>query len=177
MKYLILLSLFIFSSAFCAEVDLKKSSFTWHGTKITGKHLGVVKLKKANIQLKDKKIMRGEFIIDLSTISISDLEGKWKTKFEKHIKSADFFDIGKYPTAKLVINKADDKNIYGNLSIKDKTGPITIPYTKKGSEFSGTMKFDRTKFNMIYGSGNFFKNLGDKVIHDEVRVEFKVYVK
>ena len=30
---------------------------------------------------------------------------------------------------------------------------------------------------MIYKSGNFFKDLGDKVIKDEVEVQFKVVLK
>ena len=50
-------------------------------------------------------------------------------------------------------------------------------YTKKDNTSSGKMTFDRTKFNMIYGSGDFFKNLGDKVIHNEVKVDFVFVVK
>ena len=36
------------------------------------------------------------------------------------------------------------------------------------------MRFDRTKFDMIYKSGNFFKDIGDKAIHDEVILSFAV---
>jgi hypothetical protein len=30
---------------------------------------------------------------------------------------------------------------------------------------------------MVYGSGNFFKDLGDKMIHDEVTLDFTVVTK
>ena len=40
--------------------------------------------------------------------------------------------------------------------------------------YTGTLTFDRTKFGMIYKSGNFFKDIGDKAIHDEVVLNFKV---
>ena len=63
------------------------------------------------------------------------------------------------------------------LTIKSKTNPIKVSYTKKGKTYSGKLKFDRTKFDMIYGSGNFFKNLGDKIIHDEVVLDFSVVLK
>ena len=40
--------------------------------------------------------------------------------------------------------------------------------------YSGTLKFDRTKFNMKYGSGSFFKNLGDKMINNEIKIDYVV---
>ena len=98
-------------------------------------------------------------------------------KFEEHIKSADFFDVKKYPTSNLKINKVKDGKFFGDLTIKNKTNLVVIPYKKKGKSYTGTMKFDRTKFDMVYGSGNFFKNLGDKMINDQVTVEFTIITK
>ncbi|MCO4793487.1 MAG: YceI family protein [Bacteriovoracaceae bacterium] len=178
MKILLLLSIFISSQAFSVEVDLGKSSFSWLGTKVTGKHKGLVSLKKATVKTNKKNTLTsGEFVIDLNTISVTDLEGEWKQKFEGHIKSPDFFNTQKFPTSKLIVNKVDDKFLYGKLTIKGKTRPVTIPYKVNGKEYKGTMKFNRTKFDMVYGSGNFFKNLGDKMIHDEVKIDFKVVLK
>ena len=65
----------------------------------------------------------------------------------------------------------------GSLTIKGKTEPVSLKYTQKGKSYTGTLKFDRTKFGIKYGSGNFFKGLGDKMIYDEVTVEFTVVTK
>ena len=35
-------------------------------------------------------------------------------------------------------------------------------------------KIDRTKFDIRYGSGQFFDNLGDNMIYDDFTVKFKV---
>ena len=37
---------------------------------------------------------------------------------------------------------------------------------------SGDLEIDRTKHKMIYGSGSFFDDLGDRAINDEVNIRF-----
>ena len=36
---------------------------------------------------------------------------------------------------------------------------------------TATMTIDRSEFNIRYGSGSFFENLGDKTIYDEFDLE------
>ena len=139
--------------------------------------MGEVPLKSAKVEMKEGKIASGDFVIDLTKMTVTDLQGEWADKFLAHIKNEDFFEVGKYPTARLVIEKDDGKTISGKMTIKDKTNPISISYKKDGKTYSGKMTFDRTKYNIVYGSGNFFKNLGDKVIHDKVEVTFSVIIK
>jgi len=90
------------------------------------------------------------------------------------MKSADFFDVSKYPDAKLVLTKMRKGKAKGKLTVRGKTNTVKFPYTFKNGVYSGTMKFDRTKFDMKYGSKSFFKSLGDKAIDNEVVVDFKV---
>ena len=54
---------------------------------------------------------------------------------------------------------------------------ITITHTEleDGSMtyvISGDLEIDRTKHKMIYGSGSFFDDLGDRAINDEVYIRF-----
>ncbi|MCJ8277752.1 MAG: YceI family protein [Bdellovibrionales bacterium] len=179
MKALVFLGTLVFAlSTWATEVDSAKSEFKWLGTKVTGKHFGKVPLKSSKVTVdKKKNITGGEFVLDLNNFTVDDLEGEWEKKFVTHIKSADFFEIKKWPTAKLVINKLDGKMAHGKLTIKDKTNDVKFPYKKEGKKYSGKLKFDRTKYGMIYGSGNFFKNLGDKMIHNDVTVDFTVQLK
>lgn len=176
----VLISLFtVFSlSSIASSVDLDKSEFIWKGTKVTGEHTGNLKLKKADLVIsKNGLIKSGELVIDVSSLTVTDLSGEWATKFITHMKSEDFFEVEKYPEATLVVKKDNGSKIEGLLTIKGKTNPVVFSYKNINGVYSGVLKFDRTKFDMIYGSGNFFKNLGDKTIHNEVVLNFKLIVK
>lgn len=159
------------------EIDQSKSSLTWKGTKVSGEHYGQVFLKKANAKIEDGKLLGGEFVVDMDSVTVTDLEGEWASKFLSHIKSGDFFDVKKYPESKLVINSVKGNKVNATLTVKDKSGPVSFTYKNEGKAIVGDFKFDRTKFGMIYNSGNFFKDLGDKLIHNDVLVQFKLVPK
>lgn len=179
MKYfmVVLASLFLASFSLGAQsVDLSQSKVEWVGKKKVGdKHVGTIQLKAAKIT-KDGK--SGEFVIDLNTINVTDLSGKWKKKFEGHMKSADFFEVAKYPTAKLVVESVKDGKAKGKLTIKGKTQPVTVGFKQKGKAYTGKLEIDRTKFGLVYGSNNFFKKLtADKIIEDKFQISFTVVTK
>lgn len=174
---LVALGALVVSQAFAADIDTKASEFTWHGSKVSGKHYGKVFLKSGSVDMKDGKLTGGEFVADLKTFTVTDLEGEWATKFLTHMKSDDFFSVEKYPTAKLKIKSVKGNKVTADLTVKDKTNEVTFDVKEKGNAYSGQLEFDRTKFGMIYGSGDFFKNLGDKMIHNQVKIDFKFVVK
>ncbi len=155
-------------------IDSKKSELKWKGTKVTGEHFGKIAIKKADLKSSKGQLKSGSIIVDMNSITIDDLNGEWADKFLGHIKSNDFFEVEKYPTSKLEINSIEDGYINGNLTIKGKTNPVKFAYTKNEKTYTGKLTFDRTKYDMVYGSGNFFKNLGDKTIHDQVTLDFKI---
>lgn len=160
------------------KVDTATSTFKWKGTKKLGdNHYGTIKLKKASAILKKGKVMSGEFVMDMNNFDSEDLPAKTPKgkKLIGHLKSPDFFNVAKYPTAKLVLAKISNGKAMGTLTIMGKTHPITVPYKQEGNSFTGTMTFDRTKYGMIYNSGNFFKKLVDtKVINNDVTIDFDV---
>lgn len=160
-------------------VNLKASELHWEGSKITGdKHNGGLKFKEVSLTEKDGKITGGTFIVDINSLTVNDItDAQWHQKFLKHMKSEDFFEIDKFPTAKLVIEKIENGKASGQLTIKGKTNPITLDFEEKEGTYTTNLSFDRTKFDMIYGSKNFFKNLGDKVINDEVKLTAKIVLK
>ncbi|CBW25785.1 putative exported protein [Halobacteriovorax marinus SJ] len=179
MKTLLISTLtFLSLSTFAGNVDLTKSQFTWTGTKVTGEHTGELKLKSADLKFGEKNLIQsGDLVIDINSLTVTDLSGEWATKFLNHMKSDDFFNVEKFPEAKLVVKKDTGSKISGVLTIKGKSNPVEFNYKKNGNSYEGTLTFDRTKFDMIYGSGGFFKNLGDKAIHNEVNLKFKLVVK
>ncbi|MFS4457239.1 YceI family protein [Maribacter sp. 2304DJ31-5] len=155
------------------EVNVSKSTITWKGYKVGGSHEGTIALKSGHLMVEGKKLTGGEFVVDMSTISNSDMTaGNGKEKLEGHLKSDDFFGVEAHPTAKLVFASAKpfNKNSYtvtGNLTIKGITKPVTLVVSLFENKATATLKVDRAKYNVKYNSGSFFDNLGDKLIYDE----------
>ncbi|MEZ4872096.1 MAG: YceI family protein [Bdellovibrionales bacterium] len=180
LKYALLtLIAFGFASQSLANtnVDIKNSSFKWSASKKIGDgHHGTIKLKSAKAKIEKGKIVSGEFVMDMTSFTVDDLDGEWEQKFLNHVKSGDFFLVGEYPEATLVITGQKDKDTaVGTLTIKEKPHPIEIDFNKKGNTYTGTMVFDRTKYDITYNSSKFFEKLAaDKIINDEVKVEFEV---
>jgi polyisoprenoid-binding protein YceI len=107
----------------------------------------------------------------MTDFTVDDLSGEWAEKFIGHMKSSDFFKVDKFPTSTLKITSVKGNTVAANLTINGVTNPVKFDYKKNGSAFSGKVKFDRTKFNMNYGSDS---SLGDKFIHSDVELEFSV---
>jgi polyisoprenoid-binding protein YceI len=174
---LVVLAALTLSSAFAVEIDTSKSTLNWLGTKITGKHFGKVPFKSGSVELKKGKVVGGEFVADLANLTIEDIKGEWATKFLGHIKSKDFFEVDKFPTATIKIKSVKGSTATAALTIKGKTHDVKFDIKEAKGVYSGVLKFDRTKFGMVYGSGDFFKGLGDKTIHNDVEVDFSFIVK
>ena len=162
------------------KVSVKSSSITWVGKKVTGKHSGTIDLKDGFFEMENGSITGGEFVIDMNSIACTDLEGDSKGQLEGHLKSDDFFGVENHPTAKLVItNAVKDGNSYtvtGDLTIKETTEPISFDLQQAGDNFTTTLTIDRSKYNVRYGSGSFFDNLGDKTIYDDFTLDINLSI-
>lgn len=176
MKKMMILT-FLAVSAFAAQIDTSKSTLSWQGTKVTGRHWGTIGIKSGNIELKDGVIKSGEVVVDIKSLDATDLEGEWEEKFNTHLLSADFFNAEKFPEAKLKIKKVEGQTAVADLTIKGKTNEVSFPVAKVGNRYVGSLQFDRTKFDMKYGSASFFKSLGDKAIDNEVNLVFDIVTK
>lgn len=154
------------------EVKANESTVAWKAYKVTGSHTGTVDLKSGGLVFDNGILKGGEFIVDMTSITCTDLEGEYKQKLEGHLKSDDFFSVASYETAKLVFtnSKPSGKTSYevtGELTIKGITKPVTFDVSVYGSKATATLKIDRAQYDVRFGSGSFFDNLGDKTIYDE----------
>ena len=157
------------------NVNTEESSVEWLGKKVTGQHNGTVQLQGGRLEMEDGQLVGGIFTMDMSTITCLDLSGEYKGKLEGHLKSDDFFGVEKYPTATFVITKTVPQGpgkykVIGNMTIKDKTEEVqfTANMDEKDGKVTATatLTIDRSKYDVRYGSGSFFDNLGDKTIYD-----------
>ena len=164
------------------SADTSKTKLLWLGEKVTGQHTGSINLKSGWLTWQDNKIVSGEFNIDMASLKETENNGK----LLGHLRSDDFFGVVKYPVAKLVLTGSTpfDKGsavVSGTLTIKDSTNPIEFKATMQkkddGTWFFANIPVDRTKYNIRYGSGSFFDNLGDKTIYDEFKLKVNLLVK
>lgn len=175
MKTTMVIALTLILSAFTSltkkQVDIKESNITWKGYKVTGEHFGTITLKEGTLVFDGKKLVDGNFVMDMKTINATDLEGEWKDKLDGHLKSEDFFGVEKNPTATLdftnVKGNGNSYTVTANLTIKKITHPITFTLDVDGNTATTSFKIDRTKYDIKYGSASFFDDLKDKAIYDE----------
>lgn len=162
-----------------------RSRIGWSARKIGGGHNGEVPVKGGYFVFEGGNITSGEVIIDMAALVNRDLKDETeRMKLEGHLKSADFFDVAKYPEAKFVVSSAsivDGKgDISGQLTIKGTTKAATLKnavVARSGNNeavIGGALIFDRTEYNIRYGSSKFFDDLGDAVINDEVTLNIGV---
>lgn len=173
------------------KLDTKASEAKWKGSKTMVKsyHEGTVNVKGGEVEVTDNNIVRGWVELDMTSIVSTDMKGKPKqADLEGHLKSADFFEVEKYPTAKFVITSVKPTanptagvhthDITGDLTLKDQTHSLTVPASvtmqDKTAEATTQFKLDRTVWNVRYASDKFFKGLGDKVISNEIEMSLKL---
>ena len=163
------------------SVVVDRTELSWIGKEISTKiHTGTLNLTDGMIEIIDENTINGNITIDMSSINVTDLQGRAKEMLEGHLRSADFFEVENYPNATLNFkSKSYNKlknliDFEGQLTIKDISNPIffsatlieSSPYLKAKSILS----FDRSKYNVRFRSGSFFENLGDKLILDDIDV-------
>jgi len=173
------------ASAIDYTANTETSVIEWTGFKPTGKHNGTIKLESGNFSVKDGRLESGTFKIDMSSIVALDIpaDDEYNAKLVGHLKSDDFFDIEKYPTATFEVTGIQEKEgktwLSGNLKLKEKTNNVTFPasMTSNGDMFTITSEvftIDRSKWDVKYGSKSFFDNLGDKFINDDIELKISV---
>lgn len=171
------------------SVDTQASKIYWKGTKPGGEHIGTINLKEGKMAINGTEVASGSFTIDMNSIVDTDLSDKpMNDMLVNHLKSADFFDVAKYPESTFAITKVEPANpandsvthmISGNLKMKDIDKNITFgaKITKEGNIYKAvTIPFtiDRTQWNVQYGSKTIFANLKDKIIDDNIELRMTI---
>ena len=181
-KFIITIALTLISISFSYSQSLTanktQSLIRWYGEELTGKtHFGNLSFKEGRIELQDGLIIGGNFVVNMTSLSVEDLSGGAKARLEGHLRSDDFFSVDKYPEATLKISQkakveGDVQKLYGELTIKGIKHAVDfsiILVDKKTA--TANLTFDRSKYNVRFRSGSFFENLGDKLILDDIRME------
>jgi polyisoprenoid-binding protein YceI len=168
-------------------IDTKQTVLTWEGSMVFGfdeEHKGYVYVSKGELMIEKDSLAGGTAEIDMNTIEYGDKENK--NTPVKHLKSPDYFDVEKYPTAAFSITKVEyvdtsNTKVTGNLTIKGVTNPVTFPAKiaiKDGiATANGKLIIDRTQWGIRYQSGKFYDNLADGAVSDEIEIHMKIVAK
>lgn len=120
------------------QVDTLNSRIEWKGYKIVKSdntsHFGTVKFESGDVTIKDGKLESGKFVANMSSLTSVDLkdDAEQLNKLNGHLKSGDFFEVEKFPTASYEITKVSENTsggdyntiLEGNLTIKGITKPV-----------------------------------------------------
>ena len=178
-----IVSAFIISFSLSAQtfnVSKDNSTIDWKAAKVSGEHFGKVNIKSGSLKFKNDLLTSGEFTVDMPTITVENIQGEWADKLKGHLNSEDFFSTAKFKEAKLVTKSvkstgANQYEVTANLTIKGITKEVVFPasLSVEGNNVQGkaSIKIDRTKYDIKYGSGSFFEGLGDKMIYDEFTLD------
>ncbi|PWV56910.1 YceI family protein [Chitinophaga sp. S165] len=159
-----------------------QSNIDWTGRKVTGAHNGTIGIKEGTLVVTDGKLASGKVIIDTTSIKILDVtDPATNAQFAGHLASDDFFSIDKFPEATLDITSVSGNRVEGNLTIKGITHPVSfdaaINTNGETLTASGKIVIDRTKYDIKFRSGNFFKDLGDTLIYNDFDLEVTITAK
>ncbi len=151
------------------------------GSKVTGSHTGDFKKWTGSVALAGGKAEGGKLEFTVQTASVVADEASrndWTPKLEEHLKSADFFDVAKFPTASFTSTEikaggsGGTHTVKGNLTLRGVTKVVTFPATLaiKGKEISGKTEFsiNRKDFGLVYAGK------ADDLIRDGVVLKIDV---
>lgn len=174
---------------------MKKSTVVWIGSKSTGMtHTGFISGKSGKLAYKDGNIVAGTVDIDMNSLVCNDLIGADKAKIEKHLKSDDFFDVAKFPTAKFDIIKISELDantqrtasiksvvqltnvMTGNLTIKGVTRSVTVPVnihiTANTAQITSSMfTINRSDWGIKYDLGTVSGAVKEAIVDDKISLQ------
>lgn len=143
------------------------SSLEWRASHLGGvqKRHGKVFFKEAAFSVVDNALTNANVVIDLKTLTVENfpVEAPEKGKLTGHLKSADFFNIEKYPTSKFELTKVEPSSgdyntkLTGNLTILDVTKSISFLANVEVSENEVSIKsedfaINRTDWGLSYNT-------------------------
>jgi hypothetical protein len=175
------------------EIDLLKSRLEWIGRNLLNRHHGTLAIRGGHLDFRDGLPSGGEFVFDMHGIACTNLAGDpLHDVLVNHLRSDDFFDTEVHPEALFRIASArrigdggagsPNLRIEGELTLKGKTLPLAFEaiagFTPDGRPAAqAVLAFDRTLWNVIYGSARFFRNLGMHLVNDLIEVQLRIVVK
>lgn len=178
------------------KLDVNKSEIAWVGFQPANEQSGTLLFKEGKFYTKDKKLMEANVVMDMESIEVTSesLDEENRLKLADHLRSKDFFNIEKYPTAEFMFLdirpldtneeisspgdpavKVHTHEVEGELTIKGVIQRVKFPvYLEINNyELKAESKFllYRTKWGMDF---MIEPSYGDKRVLPEMQVSFDI---
>lgn len=147
------------------------------------RHAMVTKVRGSFGEFEGTAVIGGEPALNVQ-INVASVNTRNEDR-DNHLRSGDFFDVEKFPTMTFVgksyqIN-GDNVDITGDLTIKDVTRELTIPFEYQGEAtdpfgnhrvgFEGSIQVLRSDFGLTWNAA---LETGGVLVSDKVTLEFEV---
>lgn len=134
------------------RLDLSASSIGFTGAKVTGKHEGGFKQFRGALEVVQTDLGKSRLTVDVDVSSVfTDNE-----RLTGHLKSADFFDAERLPSARFVSSSLTAKEVSGDFTLHGVTRRLTFPavITLTDASFDATAEFsiNRKDFGIVYAA-------------------------
>lgn len=152
------------------------------------RHMGIANVHGSfsnltgTVMLDDQKITQSsvDATIDTTTVNTDN------PMRDKDLKSANFFDVAKYPTMHFVSTRVAEEGgqfkLYGNLTLHGVTRPVVLnmdpvskaqldPWGKTRRGFTASTTLNRRDFGLVW---NGTLKSGDAVVADEVKITLEI---
>ena len=169
------------------ELDTLNSRIEWKGYKVVksdqSSHFGTIKFESGDLTIKDGVLESGKFVADMNSLTSVDLkdDAEQLGKLNGHLKSGDFFETDKFPTASYEItkvskNEAGDYNtlLDGNLTIKGITKPMQFNANVSVKEGEVSIATEPKDINREEFGVKFQMPVANGVIKDEVNIQILI---
>ena len=164
-------------------VDTQRSIIHWKGTKFWGmrSHEGILRLKEGSLTVVDGQIVAGRFVIDMTTIEVTDIpksDPVPRKRLRDHLIHEDFFFVKRFPTAVFDITAVraesqDRHEMVGRLTMRGVTHEIRftskIPVlTATEMQATASLSIDRQHWGVAYRGSRLTNDLVDDEIHLQI---------
>lgn len=171
-------------------LDATASTLRWTGRNLANHHWGHLSFKRGELKFEGGRLVGGSMTIDMNSIAVEDIQDPTLAGYLiAHLQDADFFETGTYPEAEVRLEAVErvpgstpgelNYRVTATLTLKGVTRPLSFealggwsPDGKFAAQAS--LDFDRTEWNVIYGSGKFFQRLGMHMVADQISLQIKL---
>jgi len=168
-------------------IDTLNSKVEWKGYKVfksenTG-HFGTITFESGDVTVKDGKLESGKFVADMNSLTSVDLkdDAEQLSKLNGHLKSGDFFETEKFPTASYEITKVTpsaegDYNtlLDGNLTVKGITKPVQFKANVSVNEGAVSIATEPKDIMREEFGVKFQSPVENGVIKDEITLQINI---
>lgn len=168
-------------------LDTMNSRIEWKGFKVVKSdntsHFGTIHFESGDVTVKEGKLESGKFVADMETLTSVDLKDDAENlnKLNGHLKSGDFFEVEKFPTASFEITKVEQNTtgdyntlLDGNLTIKGITKPVQFNANVSVKDGAVSIATEPKDINREDFGVKFQMPIANGVINNEVNLQILI---